>query len=113
MSNSQIEEMFSHINQTSFQSCDEEEVAGYADLINTIFDNYADFPLSENYIKQMHQILLRYSIKDERHRGEYKKDSNRVVALDAQGHEMSSIFEIATLFDTPPLMRELIEWKKK
>ncbi len=110
MSDAQIEELFSHINQTSFQSRDEEEVAGYADLINTIFDNYADIPLSENYIKQMHQILLRYSTKDERHRGEYKKDSNRVAAFDAQGHEIGSIFETATPFDTPRLMRELVEW---
>ncbi len=110
MSDNEIEELFSAINKKSFKSRDEEEVAGYADLINTIFDNYQDIPLSENYIKQLHQILLRYSSKDERHRGDYKKDSNRVAAFDADGHEIGSIFETATPFDTPRLMRELVEW---
>lgn len=110
MSDMEIEKLFSAIDKKSFKSRDEEEVAGYADLINTIFDNYRDIPLSENYIKQLHQILLRYSSKDEHHRGEYKKDSNRVAAFDANGREIGSIFETATPFDTPLLMRELVEW---
>lgn len=92
MSDAEIEELFSHINKKSFSSRDEEEVAGYSDLINTIFENYEDIPLTENYIKQLHQILLKYSSKDERHRGEYKTDSNRVVAYDASGNEIGTIF---------------------
>lgn len=110
MSDTEVEKLFSEIDKKSFQSRDEEEVAGYADLINIIFDNYQDIPLSENYIKQLHQILLRYSAKDEHHRGEYKKDSNRVAAFDAKGHEIGSIFETATPFDTPRLMKDLVEW---
>ncbi len=110
MTDAQVEELFSHLNQQSFQTRDEEEVAGYADLINTIFESYADIPLSENYIKQLHQILLKYSGKDERHRGEYKKESNRVAAFDAAGREIGSIFETAPPFDTPRLMTELVEW---
>ncbi len=110
MSDAEVEELFTHIDKKSFQSRDEEEVAGYADLINTIFESYEDIPLSENYIKQLHQILLKYSSKDERHRGEYKRDSNRVAAFDADGREIGSIFETATPFDTPRLMRELVEW---
>ncbi len=110
MTDAQVEELFSHINQQSFQSRDEEEVAGYADLINTIFESYHDIPLSENFIKQLHQILLKHSGKDERHRGEYKRDSNCVAAFDAAGREIGSIFETATPFDTPRLMTELVEW---
>ncbi len=110
MSDEEIETLFDHIDRRSFRSGDEEEVAGYADLLHTIFDNYQEIPLTENYIKQMHQILLRYSSKDERHRGEYKTDSNRVAAFDAQGREIGSIFETASPFDTPRLMRELVEW---
>ena len=51
----------------------------------------------------MHKILLNYSDKDTRHRGEYKKDTNRVAAFDANGNEIGSIFETATPFDTPHL----------
>ena len=110
MTDADIEELFSHINQKSFSSRDEEEVAGYSDLINTIFENYDEIPLTENYIKQLHQILLKHSTKDERHRGEYKTDSNRVAAYDANGKEIGTIFETATPFDTPRLMRELVQW---
>lgn len=110
MSDEEVEELFRHINTKSFQSRDEEEVAGYSDLINTIFENYQEIQLTENYLKQLHHILLRYSAKDEWHRGEYKKDSNRVAAFDVDGREIGSLFETATPFDTPRLMRELMEW---
>lgn len=110
MTDEQIEELFSHIDKKSFKTRDEQEVAGYSDLIATIFDNYKDIPLSENYIKQLHKTLLSYSDKDERHRGEYKKDTNRVAAFDANGNEIGSIFETATPFDTPRLMEEIIKW---
>lgn len=110
MTDAQIEELFSHINQQSFTTRDEQEVAGYSDLLNTIFENYNDIPLTENYIKQLHKTLLNYSDKDERHRGEYKKDSNRVAAFDANGNEIGSIFETATPFDTPRLMEDIVKW---
>lgn len=110
MTDDEIEELFRHINKKSFCSRDEEEVAGYSDLINTIFENYADIPFTENYIKQLHQILLKYSAKDERHRGEYKTDTNRVAAYDASGKEIGTVFETAAPFETPRLMRDLLQW---
>ncbi len=110
MTDAEIEALFANINQQSFTTRDQQEVAGYSDLVNTIFENYATIPLSENYIKQLHKILLNYSDKDARHRGEYKKDSNRVAAFDANGNEIGSIFETATPFDTPRLMADTIKW---
>lgn len=110
LSNKEIEEFFNKINRKSFRSRDEEEVAGYADLINTIFDNFSEIPLTENYIKHLHKILLGHSSKDERHRGEYKKDSNRVAAFDEKGNEIGTVFETASAFDTPRLMQELLTW---
>ncbi len=83
--------------------------------MNRLYENKTSewvFPatITENYIKQLHQTLLKYSSKDERHRGEYKTDSNRVAAYDASGKEIGTIFETASPFDTPRLMRELIQW---
>jgi Fic family protein len=106
----QVEEIFNRISKKSFQTRDEQEVAGYADLVSTIFENYKEINLSENYIRQLHKILLSYSDKDERHRGEYKKDSNRVAAFNADGKEIGTIFETASPFDTPRLMQELVNW---
>lgn len=110
MTDEQVEKLFSHINKKSFATRDEQEVAGYSDLLTIIFDNYKDIPLTENYVKQLHKTLLTYSDKDERHRGEYKKDSNRVAAFDTNGNEIGSIFETATPFDTPRLMEEIFKW---
>ncbi|GHT73227.1 hypothetical protein AGMMS50262_03960 [Bacteroidia bacterium] len=113
LTDAEVEELLSHIHKKSFKSRDEEEVAGYAELMNTIFDDFSVIPLSENYIKQLHKILLQYVSKDERHRGEYKKISNSVVAFDADGKEIGIVFETATPFDTPYLMEELAEWTRK
>ena len=110
LNDTEVETVFNHINKKSFQTRDEQEVAGYADLLSTIFENYKEINLSENYIRQLHKILLSYTDKDERHRGEYKKDSNRVAAFDANGNEIGTIFETATPFDTPRLMQELVDW---
>jgi hypothetical protein len=56
----------------SFSTRDEQEVAGYAELMNLVFSSWQEIPFTENHIKQLHQILLRYSEKDTRHRGSYK-----------------------------------------
>ena len=113
LSDKQVEELLSRINKQSFANRDEEEVAGYAKLADTIFEDWEIIPLSENYIKQLHKILLEYSSKDEKHKGEYKKISNSVVAYDSDGKEISIVFETATPFETPLKMQELIEWTNK
>jgi len=113
LSDSEVEELLSRIEKKSFKTRDEEEVAGYAELLNTIFDNHQVIPLTENYIKHLHKILLQFSSKDERHRGEYKKLPNSVAAFDSNGKEIGIVFETAEPFDTPRLMEELTEWTRK
>jgi len=113
LSDADVEELLSRIDKKSFKSRDEEEVAGYAELMDTIFDNYSVIPLSENYVKQLHKTLLHYVGKDTRHRGKYKTLSNTVVAYDTNGKEIGVVFETAAPFDTPRLMEELLEWTRK
>ena len=113
LSDKQVEELLSRINKESFANRDEEEVAGYAKLADTIFEDWEVIPLSENYIKQLHKILLEYSSKDEKHKGEYKKVSNAVAAYDNKGQELGVVFETATPFETPLKMQELIDWTNK
>ncbi len=109
----EVEELLSRINKQSFTSRDEQEVAGYAKLADTIFEDWEIIPLSENYIKQLHKILLEFSSKDEKHKGEYKKISNAVAAYDNEGKEIGVVFETATPFETPLKMKELIDWTNK
>ncbi|MCL2762437.1 MAG: Fic family protein [Treponema sp.] len=113
LSDAEVEELLSRIDKKSFKSRDEEEVAGYAELMDTIFDNYSIIPLSENYIKQMHKTLLQYVGKDTKHRGKYKTLCNTIVAFDSKGKEIGVVFETASPFNTPRFMEELIEWTRK
>jgi len=110
LTDTEIERLLSGVGLKHFQSRDEQEVAGYADAMNLIFESYDDIPVTENHIKQLHQILLKHSTKDVRHRGEYKKLSNNVEAFDSEGKSAGIIFQTATPFDTPRKMRELVEW---
>ncbi|MBR3502381.1 MAG: Fic family protein [Alphaproteobacteria bacterium] len=109
LTDKQVETVLANLKRQSFTSRDEQEVAGYAELMEDIFENYEVIPFNENYIKQLHKILLSYSDKDERHRGEYKTLANSVAAFDADGKEIGIVFETATPFDTPQLMRELVQ----
>lgn len=109
LTDKQVETILSNIKKQSFATRDEQEVAGYADLMENIFENYEIIPFTENYLKQLHKILLSYSSKDETHRGEYKKLSNSVAAFDADGNEIGIVFETATPFETPAMMRDLVE----
>lgn len=110
LSNSQVEELLGKLQIYSFKSRDEEEVAGYAKLMNTIYESYQEINLSENYIRQMHNILLQHSSKDTRHRGNYKTLDNHVVAKNKQGEIVGIVFKTVTPFDTPRYMQELVRW---
>jgi Fic family protein len=110
LTDSEVEKLLSGLSTASFQSRDEEEVAGYAEAMELIFDSYDEIQTSENQIKQIHQILLKHSTKDARHRGEYKKFPNHVEAFSDDGRSLGIIFETASPFETPFKMAELLEW---
>lgn len=110
LSDSEVEELLSGIKTYSFRSRDEQEVGSYAEAMELVFANHTELPLTENHIKQLHTILLKYSHKDERHRGEYKKFPNHVEAFDSDGKSLGVVFETTPPFDTPKRMTDLIEW---
>lgn len=113
LSDQEVENILGRLELRTFVSRDEQEVAGYADAMQAIFDSYESIALSENYIKQVHSMLLRYSTKDERHRGEYKKLNNHVEAFDADGKSIGVVFQTASPFETPLRMQELIAWTRE
>ena len=106
----EVEKLLSNLAIQTFETRDEQEVAGYAELMDLVFNSWRDIPFNENHVKQLHQILLRHSEKDARHRGQYKTHSNSVAAFDENGDQIGIVFETATPFDTPRLMAELVAW---
>ena len=105
-----VEQLLSNLEIKSFATRDEQEVAGYAELMDLVFSSWQNIPFTENHIKQLHQILLRYSEKDTWHRGNYKTNSNSVAAFGENGVQIGIVFQTASPFDTPRLMTELIAW---
>lgn len=110
LSDLQIESLLSNIAVQAFETRDAQEVAGYAEVMETVFSNHDYIPISNNFIKQLHRDLLKYSEKDEHHRVDYKTSPNHVSAFDENGKEIGVIFETATPFDTPKLMNGLQIW---
>jgi len=104
----EIETLLSNLKQYSFKSPDEEEVAGYAEAMELIFESWQEITVTENHLKQLHSVLLKFSSKDSAHRGNYKQLSNNVVAFDADGKEIGIVFETASPFETPYEMEKLI-----
>ena len=110
LSNREVEKLLSNLKLRSLSTCDEQKVAGYAEVMETIFGHWADVPVTENHIRQLHRDLLIHSPKDERHRGAYKTIANHVEAVDEEGKSLGVVFATATPFDTPRLMGELVTW---
>ncbi len=110
LSDREVERLLSKLDIRSFATRDEQEVAGYADAMETVFRSWQDIPVTENHIKQLHRDLLIYSEKDAWHRGNYKTSTNSIAAFGEDGTQIGIVFETATPFDTPRLMAELIAW---
>ena len=109
LTDKEVQELLTNIKITKLKTRDEQEVIGYYEVLELIYDNYPDIKLSESYIKQLHQMLLKYSNKDERHRGDYKHLSNKVVATYPTG-EQRTIFATTEPALVEGEMRELIDW---
>lgn len=110
LTDKEVEDLLQHLSIRTFSTRDEQEVVGYAETMEEVFQSWEYIPLTENYIRQLHRDLLRHSDKDERHRGEYKTMPNNVAAFDALGQAIGIVFETATPFETPHQMENLVRW---
>lgn len=110
LSDREVEQLLANLEIKRFDTRDEQEVAGYAEVMDVVFSAWQDIPLTENYVKQLHQILLKHSEKDAWHRGQYKTNPNSVAAFNEHGEQIGIVFQTASPFDTPRLMTELVSW---
>lgn len=112
LTNAEVDALLSNLKVKKFTTRDEQEVAGYAEVMELLFASWEHIPFNENHIQQLHRDLLTYSDKDAdaHHRGHYKKVPNSVVAVNEDGQQVGVVFETAQPFDTPRLMQELVDW---
>lgn len=105
----EVEKLLASVKVTRFESRDEQEVAGYYDALKLILENYGKIEISERYVHQLHGLLLKYSDKDQAHRGNYKQSSNKVVANYPDGTQRV-LFDPTPPHLTPLEMPQLIGW---
>jgi Fic family protein len=98
------------INVSKLEERDQQEVAGYYEALDTITEHFRDMDITENTIKQLHNILMRYSDKDEWHKGNYKQHSNVVEANNPDGTKRVVFQTTNPGFETEDAMRHLVEW---
>jgi len=109
LTDNEIRELLNNVKITELKTRDEQEVIGYYDTLEIIYENYDSIRLTENYNKQLHQNLLRHSDKDTRHRGQYKSLSNKVVA-NYPGGVQKVIFNTTEVHLVEIEMNYLINW---
>lgn len=110
LSDEEVEALYRNLRIKKFKTRDEQEVAGYLEMLELILESHADMAVTEALILQLHRDMLKHSEKDERQRGAYKFGPNRVEAKDQSGNVIGVIFDPTPPHLVPKEMQELIEW---
>jgi len=113
LSDEDVEKMMRGIDIQKFTDRDKQEVKGYFELLENVFDSWKSLKFSESTIKHFHKELLKHVKKDELHRGDYKKEENKVQMIDAAGKSVGVLFDTTPAYLTPKEMQELVEWTQQ
>lgn len=113
LSDEDIEKMMRGLTMQKFSNRDKQEVRGYYELLDNVFNSWKHIPFSESTIQHFHKELLKYVDKDKLHRGEYKKVENKVHMVNDAGKSIGILFDTTPSFLTPKKMLELMEWVKE
>jgi Fic family protein len=109
MQDEEIQSLLKNIKISTLKSRDEQEAVGYYEAIDLVFNNFNSITLTENYIKQLHGILLKYSEKDVSFRGRYKNIPNKVIAPYPDGKQRT-IFNTAEPHLVDKEIRDALNW---
>lgn len=112
LTDDEVRQLLNDVTITTFETRDEQEVAGYYDVLELILDQAQEIQCSENMIKQLHSLLLKYSDKDTRHRGDYKNLPTTVTARYPDG-TTRIIFEPTPPYLVKTEMERLVAWTRE
>ena len=112
LTNTEIEALLHNLEITKLRSRDEQEVFGYYEALETILENHENIELTEGNVFSLHNLLLKFSDKDQNHRGRYKQLSNKVVVR-YPGGSQRVIFNTTEPFLVKKEMETLISWTNK
>jgi len=110
LSDEDVEKMMKGISVQKFTNRDKQEVKAYYELLENIFNSWRTLRFNEGSIKHLHNELLKYVDKDKKHKGNYKKQENKVHMVNNAGGSMGILFNTTPAYLTPKQMQELVEW---
>lgn len=91
-------------DKTRPRTRNEQEIAGYRDVLNTIHESHDHIPLKPSIILQLHRDLYKFESYDIG--GKYKVGDNVISEEDAQGNKTVR-FQPMPAWETPETMEEL------
>ena len=86
------------MEKTTPKNRDEQEIAGYRDVLNVIHESFDAIPITKNYILQLHKML--YSHMNNPIAGQTKNVQNYISATYPDGHT-EILFTPLSPFETP------------
>ncbi len=110
MSDEEVDALLKKIDITKLENRDEQEVVGYFETLDIIAESFKDIEITENNIKNLHNILMKHSQKDQWHKGNYKQHSNAVEANLPDGTKQIIFQTTEAGFPTEDAMRNLVAW---
>lgn len=110
LNDSEVDALLNSLDTHDLAERDQQEVAGYYEVMELIGTSHQDIAITESAIKDLHQRLLKYSSKDVWHRGGYKQHSNRVQAEFADGRKQIIFETTPPGFATDDAMKLLLAW---
>lgn len=113
LSDEDIEKLMLGISIQKFSDREKGEVKGYFELLTNIFNSWQDIQFSKSSIKHFHKELLKHVGKDMLHRGEYKRQDNKVQMVNSKGEIIGTLFDTTPAYLTPKEMNELVDWTRK
>ncbi|MBL4586566.1 MAG: Fic family protein [Flavobacteriales bacterium] len=113
MSDAEVNTLLQNIDLTKLEDRDAQEVTGYFNVLDLIVSSFENIPISENSLKNLHNQLLKYSQKDQWHKGNYKQHSNSVEAVLPDGSKQLVFETTPAGVETEDAMRNLIDWYRK
>lgn len=113
LSDEDVEKFIKGLKISKFRDRDKQEVKGYYELLENIFNAWKTVSFNESSVRHWHQELLKYVEKDARHRGDYKKTENDVAMFNAEGKSVGVIFETTRAYLAPKQTQELMYWTQE
>ena len=110
MSDEEVDVLLQKMDITKLTDRDSQEVVGYFETLDLIAESFESIRVTESYIKSLHNSLMKYSAKDEWHKGNYKVHSNAVEATFPDGTRQIVFRTTEAGFPTEEGMRRLVEW---